>query len=135
MSHVATYSDDVLLVKSGRISRYFTAAEMRCNCASCRKTQDVFPVHWKLMEILERIRREVARPVHVRSGHRCLAHNAAVGGVEDSHHLRGEAADIHAFGCDARHLADLARRFGAGGVGIYEGWIHADVGPERVWWG
>ena len=129
------HPDDVLIVHSGRLSEHFTVAEMRCNCQTCRTSDAPFPVHWRLVELLEYIRTEIARPLHVRSGYRCEAHNRAVGGVEDSFHLRGMAADVHAFGCDARHLADLARRGGAGGIGIYSGWIHADVGPERTWWG
>lgn len=130
-----TIPDDVMLVQSGRVSRHFVASEFRCNCQDCRRANEPFPLHWRLVDVLERVRTAVARPVYVRSGHRCKAHNRAVGGVEDSCHLRGEAADIHALGCDARYLADLARGAGAGGIGIYTGWIHADVGPDRTWWG
>lgn len=128
-------SPEAMLVKSGRVSPHFTVEEFRCSCSACRHAAPAFPLHWRLVRILEAIRRAVARPVHVRSGYRCEAHNAAVGGVEDSYHLTGEAADIHVLGCEAPYLADLARGAGAGGLGLYGDWIHVDVGPERIWWG
>jgi len=39
--------------------------------------------------------REIARvPFVVSSGFRCIAHNRAIGGVENSAHTRGYAADL-----------------------------------------
>ena len=43
---------------------------------------------------LDPIRRAWGKPITVNSGYRCKALNAAVGGVANSQHLRGEAADI-----------------------------------------
>ena len=34
-------------------------------------------------------------PIRINSGYRCPELNEAVGGVANSHHLRGEAADIY----------------------------------------
>lgn len=36
----------------------------------------------------------LGKPIYVNSGYRCPRHNAAVGGVPNSQHMRGEAADI-----------------------------------------
>ena len=44
-------------------------------------------------EVLEPLRRRVGRVI-VTSGYRCQELNKAVGGVWNSQHLRGEAADI-----------------------------------------
>ena len=44
-------------------------------------------------EILEPLRRQFG-PIHINSGYRCPQLNEAVGGVGNSSHLRGEAADI-----------------------------------------
>ena len=44
--------------------------------------------------VLDPLREEFAMPIYVNSGYRSAALNAAVGGVANSQHLRGEAADI-----------------------------------------
>ena len=46
-------------------------------------------------EVLEPARRVLGEPIHVTSGYRCLALNRAVGGVAQSYHVRGLAADLH----------------------------------------
>lgn len=46
------------------------------------------------LEVLQPLRDYVGAPVHINSGYRCKALNLAVGGVKNSQHLRGEAADI-----------------------------------------
>lgn len=45
--------------------------------------------------LLQPFRDLVGRPLTVNSGYRCPALNAAVGGVKNSQHLTGQAADIH----------------------------------------
>ena len=44
--------------------------------------------------VLDPTRERYGRPITVNSGYRCPRHNAEVGGVAGSQHLRGEAADI-----------------------------------------
>ena len=46
-------------------------------------------------ELLEPARAVIGEPIHITSGYRCLALNQAVGGVAQSYHVRGLAADIH----------------------------------------
>ena len=46
------------------------------------------------MNVLEPLRQQVGRVI-ITSGYRCQELNDAVGGVANSQHLRGEAADIH----------------------------------------
>ena len=46
------------------------------------------------IEVLQPLRDYVGAPVHINSGYRCKALNLAVGGVKNSQHSRGEAADI-----------------------------------------
>ena len=45
-------------------------------------------------EVLEPLREHVGRPIVVTSGYRCKALNKAIGGVANSQHLVGEAADL-----------------------------------------
>ena len=46
-------------------------------------------------EVLDPVRERLGMPIVVNSGYRCEKHNKDVGGVRNSQHLRGEAADIH----------------------------------------
>ena len=45
-------------------------------------------------QILEPLRRFANEPLHINSGFRCSALNMAVGGVSNSNHLYGFAADV-----------------------------------------
>ena len=47
------------------------------------------------MEVLQPLRDYLGKPVVISSGYRCPELNKAVGGVKNSQHLKGEAADIH----------------------------------------
>lgn len=44
--------------------------------------------------VLDPAREQLGMPITVNSGFRCAKHNAHVGGVVNSQHLRGEAADV-----------------------------------------
>lgn len=92
-------------------------------------------------EMLERIRSVLGVPLTVTSGYRCEALNRAVGGVPDSDHMHGHAADFVAstFGNPyqvAKALAPLADTLGVGQL-ILEGvkgrkWVHVSTHrPEK----
>ena len=46
------------------------------------------------LEVLQPLRDYFGAPVHINSGYRCPELNMTVGGVKNSQHCRGEAADI-----------------------------------------
>ncbi len=84
--------------------------------------------------VLEPLRARLDRPLIVSSGFRCVELNAIVGGVPDSRHLDGEAADIHAPGVPMSRLRDTIL-----GIGVvfdelllehhdpdepFSGWVH-----------
>lgn len=48
-------------------------------------------------QVLEPLRKHIGRPIIISSGYRCPALNMLVGGVKNSQHMVGEAAD---FTCD-----------------------------------
>ena len=48
------------------------------------------------VEVLQPIRDAWGQPIVISSGYRCAKLNAAVGGVKNSQHLLGQAADIKA---------------------------------------
>lgn len=48
-------------------------------------------------KVLEPIRREFKIPIIITSGYRCMTLNIKVGGVKNSQHIKGEAADFKVF--------------------------------------
>jgi zinc D-Ala-D-Ala carboxypeptidase len=56
--------------------------------------ESVIPALDRTIAGLERVRLFLDHPMIITSGYRCPELNAAVGGVVDSQHLRGEAADF-----------------------------------------
>ena len=79
--------------------RYFTREEFRCKCGG--RYCDGFPAEPReeLVRIADRLRQNLGVPITVVSGLRCPTWNAIQGGVENSQHIYGEAADIQAAGC------------------------------------
>ena len=62
--------------------------------------------------ILDPLRERYGKPINVNSGYRCQALNKAVGGVRNSQHLTGEAADIDTGSkTENRKLAKMIFRF------------------------
>ena len=80
---------------------YFTREEFRCKCGNYHAPYcDGFPAEIRedLVRILEDVRHNFGVPVDIVSGLRCQRHNADSGGVANSQHMYGEAADIHVRG-------------------------------------
>ena len=89
--------------------QYFSKEEMiRCyretgRCKECRLTQAVTKMSYGIdeniealvTEVLDPARRKLGMPITVNSGFRCTVHNKTVGGVYNSQHVSGQAADVH----------------------------------------
>ena len=78
--------------------KYFTREEFRCKCGG--KYCDGFPAEPKeaMVRIAEQLRKNLGVPITIVSGLRCPKWNAIQGGVDNSQHMYGEAADIYAAG-------------------------------------
>lgn len=74
--------------------RYFKLDEFRCRC--CGELPEEFQGNVRVLvaNVLDQAREKLGRPIRVNSGYRCPKHNAEVGGVANSQHMKGEAADI-----------------------------------------
>ena len=77
---------------------YFTRDEFRCKCGG--KYCNGFPAEPKeqLVRIADQLRKNLGVPITVVSGLRCPTWNQIQGGVDNSQHMYGEAADIYASG-------------------------------------
>ena len=116
---------------------YFVREEFRCPCG---KYCNGFPVEpeEKMVRTVNEIRRRLGVPVSIvdagGSGVRCSQHNASVGGVANSEHLYGRAADLHSSASPERMKQVAEEVLGqTGGLGIYNWGIHVDVGKYSRW--
>ncbi|WP_299231692.1 D-Ala-D-Ala carboxypeptidase family metallohydrolase [uncultured Halomonas sp.] len=113
-----------------RLSRHFRRAEFACRDGCGFDTVDA-----QTLEILEAVRVAFGSPVIINSGCRCPAHNAAVGGVPNSQHVLGRAADIRVVGHEPADVYSwIEQRFPAASLGLYSTFVHVDTrtgGPAR----
>jgi uncharacterized protein YcbK (DUF882 family) len=99
------------------------------------------PIDPALFTVLARVHAEIGQPLRVLSGYRSWRNNRFMRLVgydvaENSQHVAGKAVDFMVTGVTAAKLGEIARRCGAGGVGIYRsGFVHVDTGPVRSWTG
>lgn len=127
-----------------KLSEHFDTSEFKCSCGNCIYSTDekteIF-INRNLIILLEQIRQSVGRPLKIASGIRCPEHNKAVGGEDNSAHLRGEAADIFITGSTERYdLVMAAMTKGCRRIGVYkeQSIVHVDVSthgvPQDVLW-
>lgn len=85
--------------------------------------------------ILEPIRALLNVPMHVNSGFRCPAVNAAVGGKANSGHLDGRACDFVPVGMNLNHAMGVIQHSGLPFNQLileYETWIHVSIARVGV---
>jgi uncharacterized protein YcbK (DUF882 family) len=86
----------------------------------------------ELLDMLDDVRDKFDKPIHINSGFRTPAHNEAVGGAENSSHLKGLAVDI---ACDNSidrfDLINCLLDVGFSRIGVAKTFIHADIDPDK----
>jgi zinc D-Ala-D-Ala carboxypeptidase len=116
----------------GDLSEHFSKAELACHCCGQLKIDS------GLVEALEQLRTLAGKEVIVHDGYRCPAHNQQVGGVTDSEHTQGVAADVAIPGLSLQQMYELALQvpsFLKGGIGVYDGgFLHLDVRSHQARW-
>ena len=108
--------------------QYFRRDEpfIACPCGKCGG----FPVEpsEKLMRLADRVREHFGAPMIPTSTVRCPAHNAAVGGVPTSYHLKGKAMDFYIKGLTASTVLAWVRTQGVHYAYAIDGSaVHMDV--------
>ncbi len=87
----------------GDLSKNFSSSEFEC--PHCHQS----PMDPLLISVLQIIRDHVKLPIVVNSGYRCPEHNKRVGGVANSQHIFGKAADIYVPGWSNTQLLNVIR--------------------------
>lgn len=116
----------------GDVSAHFSKAELACRCCG------ELIIDQGLLDALEQLRSLAGGEIVIRDAYRCHAHNQEVGGVSDSEHTRGQAADVGIPGLSLQHMYELALQipsFAEGGIGVYDGgFLHLDIRPYAARW-
>jgi uncharacterized protein YcbK (DUF882 family) len=109
--------------------KYFIEPEFHCKCDRQHEFQIVDE---RLIWMLDLARDRAGLPFVINSGYRCLEHNTEVGGVVNSAHLKGLAADIHAENLRARYIILKALlSIGFSRIGIGPNFIHTDIDATK----
>ena len=108
-------------------SNYFEDSEIGCHCGRHEngEADTAGLVSGRLLELLDQLRENIGGPLTLSCAYRCPEHNAEVGGVPNSQHVDGTAADVQrpnflTMGEFLWHVQQLP----FDGIGVY----HADAG-------
>lgn len=74
--------------------KWFKEREFRCKCCGELPPSARANIEALVANVLDPAREKLGKPITVNSGYRCPKHNREVGGVKNSQHMAGEAADI-----------------------------------------
>ena len=127
------------------IMKHFSISELTASATALREGIDNRPskcayhlLHVLVDQLLDPIREAWGEPIVVSSGYRCKELNTLIGGVKNSHHMLGCAADLIAGNkADHRRLFKLIQQMQQQGQIrftqlIWEGngrWIHISYVP------
>lgn len=108
--------------------KYFSLNEFDCPTSegSASNMDSTF------LSMVDNAREYAGIPFRITSGFRTKAHNAYVGGVENSSHLYGYAADIACSSSQERELIVAALiKAGFRRLGIAKSFVHCDNDPKK----
>ena len=105
-----------------KLSKNFALSEFACKDGSKEIVVD-----YELVQLLQKLRDSLGKPITITSGYRTVAYNKKCGGISTSHHLTGKASDIKISGMTPLQIALAADKMGFKGIGVYPTFTHVDV--------
>lgn len=93
-----------------------------------------------LAKNLQVLRDSIDRPIKINSGYRSPEHNKKIGGVKNSQHVKGKAADIVVSGISPQVLHKIISnlieegKMDQGGLGLYNSFVHYDIRGTKARW-
>ncbi|WP_349213696.1 D-Ala-D-Ala carboxypeptidase family metallohydrolase [Phascolarctobacterium faecium] len=122
------------MINTLKLSEHFDSSEFACKCG-CGGLNNGAGVNPRLVQVLERMRQLCGSPLELSCAYRCPNHNAEVGGVWNSQHVYGIAADVQTPpGLTPEELLRVAEQAGADGIGLYTWGVHVDVRGYAARW-
>lgn len=117
-----------------QMSKNFNMKEFKCKCGCTMPKAVRSNIQDLVAFVLQPVRDFLGVPIRITSGYRCAAYNRSVGGVKNSQHILGKAADFIIHGLLPRVVYKIITLFmkntcslGPGGVGNYYRFTHADI--------
>ena len=113
-------------------TKNFKVSEFTCKCGCGFNNVDQ-----RLMDMAQKIRDDLGVAIKINSGCRCAKHNAKVGGVKNSTHTRGFAADLSCSLGAKAILKSVQKLYAEGKLNDlsfckeYKTFIHIDCGQKR----
>ena len=107
-----------------QITKHFKLIEFQCPC--CHRVL----LNPLLVSKLELLRLKWGKPIIINSGFRCVSHNREVGGVIDSKHKLGQAADVRVISSEQGVFREIAVATGFSKAITYRkrGFVHLEIG-------
>ena len=110
--------------------RYFRPEEFDCKCKKCKDNGEGRGIDMMddyFLQMLDDARHKAGIPFVITSGYRCPSHNRAVGGVANSAHTKGLAADIACSDERSRgYIIGALYEASFNRIGIHPDFIHVD---------
>ena len=122
-----------------KITKNFSLEEFKCKDGSDIPNSALLNIV-ELARNLEVLRTAINKSITINSGYRSPKYNAKIGGVKDSQHLRGTAADIRVAGMTPKEVALVIEgliesgKMKEGGIGIYPNFVHYDHRGRKARW-
>ena len=115
--------------------RYFQPEEFDCKCKKCKDNGEgrgIDMMEDYFLQMLDDARHKAGIPFVITSGYRCPSHNRAVGGVANSAHTKGLAADIACSDERSRgYIIGALYEASFNRIGIHPDFIHVDDDDSR----
>jgi uncharacterized protein YcbK (DUF882 family) len=118
-------------------TKNFKQAEFKCKCGKC----SFGAIDPRVMALCQTIRDMLGEPIRINSGCRCKEHNERVGGVKESYHTQGMAADLSCKSGSKKLYKTIMHLYEKQGKiqdlqyaqhYIKSNFVHVDIGKKRV---
>lgn len=122
-----------------RLSKNFTKREFKSK-DGYPMPDDVLANIKELASNLQVLRDFLGEPIRINSAYRSPAHNKAIGGVKNSQHVLGRAADVKVKDIETKDLyliidsLILDGKMKDGGLGLYDTFVHYDIRGSKARW-
>ena len=121
------------------MTKNFSKEEFDCNDGS-EMPINIYHNMVKVANQLQTLRNYIGKPIQVNSAYRSEEYNASIGGVKNSQHIMGRAADIVIKGMTPIEVSKVIEELIdkgdilQGGIGIYSSFVHYDIRGNKARW-
>ena len=121
------------------MTKNFSKEEFDCNDGS-EMPINIYHNMVKVANQLQTLRNYIGKPIQINSAYRSEEYNASIGGVKNSQHIMGRAADIVIKGMTPIEVSKVIEELIdkgdilQGGIGIYSSFVHYDIRGNKARW-